>query len=148
MEQAEYSTSVRWCERALDSFQRSDDQHGIATTRHVLGLAQQYMGNVAAAQECYRMALLINEAIGNAYGATLNHAQLGIIEAALGNAMEATRCLLRAIAGFRASKQAHWSAETEKHLRALHDRCSPADQSTVRAMWLEANLGRFPDSSQ
>lgn len=122
---------------------KSGDQSGEASTYHQLGMIAQEQRDFASAEQWYLKSLAITEKHGNEHGAAITYGQLGRFKQSLGDFLLAGQYSLSAFAILQKSSQP-LAQLVLSDLMESYQSCTENEKQRLRAMWREANLGKFP----
>ena len=112
LKRGDLSEAQAWYERALDRFQATDDQRGIAEVFRQLGVVAQQRGDLSEAQAWYERALDRFQATDDQRGIAEVFRQLGVVAQQRGDLSEAQAWYERALDRFQATDDQRGIAAT------------------------------------
>ena len=147
-EQRDFAVAERWYRKSLAIAEKQGNEDGAASTYHQLGTIAQKQGDFAAAEQWYRKSLAIKEKQGDEREAAITYAQLGLLARAKGHFEESGRWFIRAHAAFVHANDSHRASRALQEFLVTHRSAEPDEQAKLLAMWEQAGLGPFPESSE
>ena len=147
-EQRDFAAAEQWYRKALAIEVKRENEHGAAGTYHQLGRIAEEQRDFAAAEQWYRKALAISEKQGDEHGAAITYAQLGVFAGAKGNFEESGRWFIRAVSAFVHTNDSHMANRALQGFLVTHRSAEPDEQAKLLAMWDQAGLGPFPESTE
>jgi tetratricopeptide (TPR) repeat protein len=145
-ERQDFGNAREWYLKSLAIKEQRRDMQGAATTYHQLGMVAQELRDFATAREWYRKSLAISEK-QRPHLAAGTYGQLGILAAMQGNVEEGGRWFARSIAGFQQTHDQHLVKHMVGNFLIAYGQASPGEKEKLKAVWLEAGLGPFPDTT-
>jgi tetratricopeptide (TPR) repeat protein len=144
-EAQDFATAQEWYFKSLAISEKHGILHYAARTYHQLGIVAEKQRDFATAREWYLKSLAIKEKQGNLHGAATTCGQLGIVAARQDNFGDSAKWYARAITGFQQTQEQH---EVERNVRNFlinYRQAPPAEKEKMKAIWLKAGLGPFPE---
>jgi len=146
--QHDFASAESWYYKSLAIMERMGDDLGTARTYHQLGCIAQEKREYTAAESWYRQALAINEKQGNYYGMALTYGQLGNLSIVREHYTEACRWLSKSIVTFWQCNDQHFANIGIRNFFRAYKCVSNYEQSTLKDIWTEAELGPFPTEEE
>ena len=145
-EQRDFAAAEQWYRKSLVITEKQDE-HSAATTYHQLGINAQEQRDFAAAEQWYRKSLAITEK-QDEHSAAMTYAQLGLLARAKGDFEESGRRFIRAHSAFVHTNDSHMAGRALQQFLVTHRSAEPDEQAKLLAMWDQAGLGPFPESTE
>ena len=145
--QGDFAAAEHWYRKSLTIKEKQGDEHGAASTYHQLGTIAQHQHDFPAAEQWYRKSLVITEK-QDEHTAALTYGQLGTLARAKGSFEESGRLFIRAVSAFVHTNDSHMAGRALQEFLVTHRSAKPDEQATLLAMWDQAGLGPFPESTE
>jgi len=146
-DQRDFATAREWYLKSLAIEEKQGNLDGAAINYHNLGVIAEEQRDFTTAREWYLKSLAIKEKQGNLHGAAMTYGQLGIVAARQGNSEEGGKWYARAITGFQQTRDQREVERNVQNFLIAYRRAPPADKEELKAIWLEAGLGPFPETA-
>jgi tetratricopeptide (TPR) repeat protein len=146
-QQRDFETAREWYLKSLAISEKQGDLHVAGMTYHHLGIIAQEQQDFAAAQDLYLRSLAISEKQGNLHGSASTYGQLGGISGDQGNFEESARWYTRAVTAFHQTHDQHSEELVVRNFLIFYRQAPPAEKEKLKAIWLEADLGPFPETA-
>jgi tetratricopeptide (TPR) repeat protein len=147
LEQGDLAAARDWFLKSLALSEKQDMWHGAAMAYAQLGRLAEQQRDCATAREWYLKSLAITEKQGALHSAALTYNDLGILARLEGNFEESATWLAHAITAFQQTHDPQGVERNVSNFLGTYRQAPQHEQEKMKAIWLEAGLGPFPETA-